>query len=96
MSESLIFTHNLKKLRTLKALCTTALCVAATGFSVDLYILIAGHHAAKRGLQIAWLLLYALWACVFFLWHRFYSARITTVTRSTNRTELKPQRPSIA
>jgi ABC-type thiamin/hydroxymethylpyrimidine transport system permease subunit len=91
MSENLIFTHNLKKLRTLKALCATALCVAATGFVVDLYILIAGYHAARRAWQIAWLLLYALWACVFFLWHRFYSARITTLTRSTNRPEPKPQ-----
>ncbi|MGD0481662.1 MAG: hypothetical protein ABSA42_15920 [Terracidiphilus sp.] len=91
MSESMIFSNDLKKLRTLRALCAAALCVSTIGFAFDLYILITGYHAAKRGLQIAWLLLYALWACVFFSWHRFYSARITTVTQSTNRSEPKPQ-----
>jgi ABC-type tungstate transport system substrate-binding protein len=91
MSESMIFSNDLKKLRTLRALCATALSVSTIGFAFDLYILITGYHAARRGLQGAWLLLYALWACVFFLWFRFYSARITTVNQSTNRAEQKPQ-----
>jgi hypothetical protein len=91
MSEGLIFTHNLKKLRTLKALCATALSVATTGLVFDSCILIVGYHPARRVLQIAWLLLYALWGCVFLLWFRFYTARIATVTQSTNRSEPKPQ-----
>lgn len=89
MSESLIFTHDLKKLRKLRTLSAIVSCVMAFGFAFDLYILIIGYHPANRVHQFAWLPAYALGACAWFLWFRAYSARIAMVTRSTIPTEPK-------
>jgi hypothetical protein len=91
MSENMLLSSDLKKLRRLKAGCAVVLCVSVVGFVVDLWILITGYNPTNRVHQIAWLPTYALMAFAWFLWLRSYSARITTVTRSTNRSEPKPQ-----
>jgi hypothetical protein len=90
VNEKVSFSNDLKRLRKLRALSATVSCVAAIGFAVNLYIVITGYHPANRVTQIAWLPTYALMACAYFLRFRTYSARIATVTQSTNRTELKP------
>ena len=91
MGENMLLSNDLKKLRRLRALSATVSCIGAVGFAFNLYILITGYHPANRVHQIAWLPTYALMACAWFLWFRSYSARITTVTQSMDRTEAKPQ-----
>ena len=87
----MVFSDDLKKLRRLRALSAIVSCVAAIGFALNLCILITGYHPANRVHQIAWLPAYALMAVAWFWWFRTYSARIATVTQSTNRREPKPQ-----
>lgn len=91
MSESVIVTHDLKKLRKLRALSAAVSCISAVGFVFDSSILITGYHPTNRVYQIAWLPTYALMAFAWFMWFRTYSARIAAVTQSTNRSETKPQ-----
>ena len=91
MSENMLLSKDLRKLRRLRALSAIVSCVAAIGFALNLCILIRGYHPANRVHQIAWLPAYALLACGYFLWFRSYSARIRTVTQLTNRSEPKPQ-----
>ena len=91
MSENMLLSKDLKKLRRLRALSAIVSCVAAIGFAVNVCILITGYHPANRVHQIAWLPAYALMAVAWFLWFRSYSARIATVTQATDRSEPKPQ-----
>ena len=91
MGENMLLSNDLKKLRRLRALSAIVSCVGAIGFALNLCILITGYHPGNRVHQIAWLPAYALMAFAWFLWFRSYSARITTVTQSTNRSEPKPQ-----
>jgi hypothetical protein len=91
MGENLLLSKDLKKLRSLRALSATVSCVWAVGFAIDLYILITGYHPTNRVHQIAWLPVDALMVVAWFLWFRTYSARIATVTQSTNRSEPEPQ-----
>jgi hypothetical protein len=91
MGENMLLSNDLKKLRRLRAGCAAVSCVSAVGFVFDLWILITGYHPTNRVHQIAWLPTYALMAIAWFLWFRTYSARITAVTQSTNRSLPKPQ-----
>jgi hypothetical protein len=91
MGENMLLSNDLKKLRKLRALCAAVSCVSVVGFVVDLWILITGYNPTNRVHQIAWLPTYALMAVAWFLWFQSYSARITTVTHSTNRPEPTPQ-----
>jgi hypothetical protein len=91
MGENLLLSNDLRKLRRHRALCAAVSGISAIGFAVNLYILITGYNPPNRVHQIAWLLTYALMAFAWFLWFQVYSARIATVTQSTNRIEAKPE-----
>ena len=86
----MLLSNDLRKLRRHRALCAVVSCISAIGFAVNLYILVTGYNPTNRVHQIAWLLTYALMAFAWFLWYRVYSARIASVTRTTNRSEPRP------